>query len=214
LYSPFNLAHLFIIQQRQRTTLQLLQRQGISSLAGRRILELGCGRGGVLLEYLGYDANAASLVGIDLLPDRLLDGRTRLPGLSFTCADGQRLPFSSGQFDLVLQYTAFSSILDPQVRASMAAEILRVLQKPDGLIVWYDFWLNPRNPQTKGIRLAEIHRLFPTCVIDWRRITLAPPLVRRLVNVSWTLCSLLETAKIFNSHYLAVIRPFSENDTQ
>jgi ubiquinone/menaquinone biosynthesis C-methylase UbiE len=206
LYSSFNPAHLFAIQQRQRATLRLLRQQGITSLRGKRILEVGCGSGGVLLEFLGYGAEADALVGIDLLPDRLSDGKRRLPGLNFACADGQRLPFPAGQFDLVLQYTAFSSVLDAQIKANMAAEMLRVL-RPDGCILWYDFWLNPTNPQTKGIRGSEIRRLFPDCAFAFRRVTLAPPIARRLVPVSWIGGLLLEKLSILNTHFLAIIRP-------
>ena len=54
IYSPFNTAHLFMTQQRQRVTLKTLRRFGFYPLDQRRILEVGCGRGGVLLEYLSY----------------------------------------------------------------------------------------------------------------------------------------------------------------
>jgi hypothetical protein len=60
------------------------------------------------------------------------------------------------------------------------------------MILWYDFWLNPSNLQTKGFRPAEIKRLFPTCRFEFQRLTLAPPLARRLVPFSWLLAALLE----------------------
>ena len=75
------------------------------------------------------------------------------------------------------------------------------------MILSYDFWLNPTNPQTRGIRPAEIKQLFPNCHYEFHRITLAPPLARRLAPVSWGLCLFLESLKIFNTHYLVAIRP-------
>jgi hypothetical protein len=107
----------------------------------------------------------------------------------------------------LLQYTVFSSILDDSVKANLAREMLRVLRKPNGMIVWYDYWLNPTNPHAKGIRPSEINKLFPNCNISLTRITLAPPIVRRLAGISWLACAILESLKIFNSHYLAAIRP-------
>jgi hypothetical protein len=74
------------------------------------------------------------------------------------------------------------------------------------LIVWYDFWLNPSNRQTRGIRPAEIRHLFPGCTFDFRKITLAPPLARRVVPLSWLAAYLLEKLSVFNSHYLVGIR--------
>lgn len=203
IYSFFNPSYLFALQQRQRDTLRLLRQAGWSNFTNQRVLEVGCGRGGVLIEYLYY--GAASLSGIDLLADRVIEAKQRLPQAVLSCADGQKLPFAPDCFDLVMQYTAFSSVLDDNVKANMGREMLRVL-RPNGLILWYDFWLNPTNPQTRGIRPAEVRRLFPNCEYTFRRVTLAPPIARRLVRVSWMACALLEKLRLFNTHYLAVIR--------
>lgn len=127
IYSLFNPAHLFMTQQRQRVTLKTLRRLGFYPLDQRSILEVGCGRGGVLLEYLSYGATPARIHGIDLLGDRVAEARARMPSLSLSCADGQHLPYPAGVFDLVLQYTAFSSLLDDGIKANVAREMLRVL---------------------------------------------------------------------------------------
>jgi len=105
-----------------------------------------------------------------------------------------------------MQFTAFSSILDDTVKANLAMEKLRVL-KPGGMILSYDFWLNPTNPQTRGIRPAEIKQLFSNCYYEFHKITLAPPIARRVVLLSWILAYGLEWLTIFNSHYLVAIRP-------
>jgi SAM-dependent methyltransferase len=174
---------------------------------------VGCGGGGVLAELLSFGAAPGDLFGVDLLRDRLSYAHGRLPGSHFYNADGQRLPFPSRSFDLALQFTALSSVLDPNIRQTICREMLRVLRspepvtgKPTGLVVWYDFWLNPTNPQTRGIRPEEIRQLFPGCRYEFRRITLAPPLTRRLAGVSWGLCLFLESLKFLNTHYLAIIQ--------
>jgi hypothetical protein len=77
--------------------------------------------------------------------------------------------------------------------------------RPGGMILWYDFWLNPGNPQTRGIRPAEIELLFPNCTFEFHKITLAPPVARRLVPVSWIMCVFLENLKVFNTYYLVTI---------
>ena len=204
-YSFFNRAYLFMLQQRQKEVLWALKRNGITDLSNLLILEMGCGGGGVLTEYLSFGASPENLLGVDLLFDRLLHAHHRLLGAGFSNADGQSLPYLSRTFDLILQYTAISSILDPEIRRNICAEMLRVL-KPGGMILSYDFWLNPTNPQTCAIRPAEIRRLFPGCRFEFHRITLAPPIARRLASLSWGLCLFLESLKIFNTHYLVVIR--------
>ncbi len=207
-YSLFNTRHLFMVQQRQRQILRLLKREGLMPLDQTRILEVGCGRGEKLLEALSFGAAPDRLYGMDLLPDRLRVAHTLLPHLALACADGQHLPYASGSFDLVMQYTVLSSVLDDTIRQHIAGEMRRVLRS-GGLILWYDFWLNPTNPQTRGIRKDEVRRLFPGCHCRFHRITLAPPVARRMAPASWLLAATLEKFRLLNTHYLAAIRPLT-----
>jgi ubiquinone/menaquinone biosynthesis C-methylase UbiE len=204
-YSYFNPSHLFMLQSRQRAVLQVLSKHNHAPLDNLSIIEIGCGGGGVLTEYLTWGASPTCLHGVDLLLDRLQHAHTIMQSVSLSCANGEYLPYQTASFDLALQYTAFSSILDDQVKKHLADEMLRVL-KPGGMILWYDFWLNPTNRQTKGIRPVEIMQLFPNCRYDFQKITLAPPIARRIVPFSWGIAHFFESLKIFNTHYLAVIR--------
>jgi SAM-dependent methyltransferase len=205
-YSVFNPSYLYTWQQRQRDTLNLLTRFGIHTLHDKHVLEVGCGSGGVLLEYLGYGIQPKQAVGVDLMPQLVSRAKQRLPQLHFACVDGQYLPFAAHTFNIVLQYTMFSSILEASVKEKIAREMLRVL-KTDGILLWYDFWWNPINRQTRGIRLSEVRSLFPNCHLTARKVTLAPPITRRLVGFSWLLCALLEKVRLLNTHYLIALRP-------
>lgn len=209
LYSWFNPANLFSIHQRQRVTLKILKKYGFTDLSKCSLLEMGCGGGGVLTEYVEFGALPEKLFGVDLLFDRLLHAHHILPSSALANADGQFLPFPSRTFDLILQSTAISSILDSDIRRKICDDMLRAL-KGDGMILWYDFWLNPINRQTRGIRPAEIRSLFPDCRFEFHKITLAPPLARRLVPVSWGGALFLEALRIFNTHYLVAIFPKKE----
>jgi ubiquinone/menaquinone biosynthesis C-methylase UbiE len=206
LYSFSNESHLFMIQQRQRAILKCLRSNGFHSLTGKRILDVGCGNGSMFFEFLRLDLLPGNLHGVDLLLDRLESAHQVFPNLPLTNADGQDLPYASNSFDMTMQFTVFSSILDNAVRVNLAREMVRVL-KPGGLLLWYDFWINPTNHQTRGIRLAEICRLFPGCTYEVYKITLAPPITRRIVPIFWGLALFLESLKIFNTHYLVVIKP-------
>lgn len=205
-YSFFNKSYLYTVQQRQRYLLALLYKTGYCPLTDKKILEIGCGNGRVLLEFLQYGISPSNLHGIDLLPDRLYQAQEHIGDVAVFCADGQNLPFPTNTYDLILQFTAFSSILDDTIKKNMATDMLRVL-KPTGAILWYDFWLNPTNPHTKGIRQSEVKALFPQCNYTFRKITLAPPITRRLVPFSWTISFLIENLRVVNTHYLAVITP-------
>ena len=79
--------------------------------------------------------------------------------------------------------------------------------KPGGVVLWYDFrFNNPRNLEVRGIEAAEIRSLFPECSVDLKKVTLAPPLARRVVPISWTSAELLEKLPFLRTHYLGVIR--------
>ena len=205
-YSLASDAYLFAIQSRQRALLRLLRREGIWPLAGKDILEVGCGNGGVLLELLSYGADPHRLHGTDLLAERAATARERLPHLPISASSGMALPYPDQSFDVVLQFTVFSSILDRTICYTVAREILRVVRS-GGMILWYDFWINPLNKQTRGIRPSEIRGYFPGCDIVFDRLTLAPPLARRIVPVSWSAALFLEKIGLLNTHYLAIVRP-------
>ncbi len=205
IYAYTNPTHLFAMQQRERQLFRLLFNNHLHTLRETQILEIGCGSGGALLDFLQYDVAPQHLFGIDLLHNRLQVAHKQLPTSNFINADGQSLPFPCYHFDLLLQFTAFSSILDKDVKHNMAAEMLRVL-KPDGAILWYDFWWNPTNPQTAGIKPKEIKILFSNCVFRFQKITLAPPIARLIVPISWPFALILESLQIFNSHYIAIIK--------
>lgn len=199
-YSLDRPANRFLREGQERALARALEE--IGPLSGKRVLEVGCGSG----NWLEMLSGAGSLSGIDLDSGRAARAAARFPSADVRAGDASRLPWESGSFDVVLQSTVFSSILDPGMRRAVASEMLRVLA-PGGAILWYDFFVNnPSNPHVRGVRRREIEALFPGCRVDLRRATLAPPLARRIVPVSWTLAALLEALRVFDTHYLGVIR--------
>lgn len=206
-YSWFNQGNLFRVQQLERDILAILRSRDFKNLHDKRILEIGCGRGQWLREFIKWGASPDNLTGIDILPDRVVNAKQLCPqGVQIHCGNAVKLSFANASFDLVFQFTVFSSILDMTVKEMLAREMLRVL-KDGGLILWYDFFCNnPSNSDVRGIRKHEIAHLFPNCRIDLHRVSLLPPLARLLVPHSWLGCYALERVRIFNTHYLGVIR--------
>lgn len=199
-YSLDQPANRFLRQGQERALGKALEE--IGPLAGKRVLEVGCGSG----NWLEMLKGAASLSGIDLDPGRAARAAARFPNADIRSGDASRLPWESGSFDVVLQSTVFSSILDSGMRRAVASEMLRVLA-PGGAILWYDFFVNnPSNPHVRGVRRREIEALFPGCRVALRRATLAPPLARRIVPISWNLAALLESLRVLDTHWFGMIR--------
>jgi ubiquinone/menaquinone biosynthesis C-methylase UbiE len=181
-YSYFNKGNLFIIHQREKALLDILNKFSYSDLTNKKILDVGCGTGGTLRRFIDYGAKPENLYGIDLLKDRIESAKQLHPKINFTCGDASNLPYPDKYFDIVLQFTVFTSIYDIKLKKKIASEMLRVC-KEDGIIIWYDFHIdNPKNPDVKGVKKNEIHSLFPNCEIFLKRITLAPPSHENLLH--------------------------------
>lgn len=205
-YSAAEPAPMLMRQARERAVLRMLRSAGVLPLAERRVLEVGCGGGQWLVDFETWGVRRSNLFGIDLIRERADVARARLPGATIEHGDASSLPWPDASFDIVLQSTALSSILDDGMRIDVAREMARVLD-PAGVILWNDLRVNnPRNPHVRGISLSELRRLFPRFAIDARRITLLPPLARRLARRAPLLVELLEDTRILNTHLLAVLR--------
>ena len=202
-------SHVYIIQERVRMTMAMLRAHGLGNLAELRILDVGCGQGYWVRELIQWGADPGRVTGVDLLQERLDTAARLSPAATrWVLGSGADLPFPDGSFDLVLQSTVFSSVLEREVRDRIAREIGRVLA-PAGALLWYDFtWDNPGNPDVTGMPRGEIRRLFPGWAMDLRRVTLAPPIARRLpVFLYPLLYPVLSALRFLRTHYLGVLRP-------
>ncbi|MBS1800433.1 MAG: SDR family NAD(P)-dependent oxidoreductase [Acidobacteria bacterium] len=98
---------------------------GNASLKGKRVLDVGCGRGGtvaLMAEVLG-----AKSVGVDLSPEAVaFCRRTHKHGTKFVVGDSENLPFKNNTFDAVTNIE--SSHTYPNLRAFFG-EVSRVIRK-------------------------------------------------------------------------------------
>jgi SAM-dependent methyltransferase len=69
-------------------------------LRGKRVLEIGCGRGGLLAGLMR--SHACECVGIDLSEQMIAAARHDNPGPDYRVMRGDQLAFADGQFDFVI----------------------------------------------------------------------------------------------------------------
>ena len=207
LYSNDNRWYREVLRAREDALLSLLESAGLRDLNGLRILDLGCGKGGWLKDLIRWGADPALLFGVDLIQERLAEARCELPDeLCLALATGEALPHPDASFDMVIQATVFSSVLDQGRREAIAREILRVL-RPGGVLLWNDIrWNNPRNRRVQKVGRSEIEHLFPGCSLHLERVTVAPPLGRAVASLSVKFYRILERIPPVCSHYLGLIR--------
>lgn len=192
------------VQERQRAMLRLFVQQGLTDLPNLRVLEVGCGAGGNLLELLRLGFTPANLVGAELLPDRLAQARAVLPAaVTLHGGDASQLSIAPGSQHIVWQSTVFSSLLDDGFQQQLAAAMWHWVA-PGGGVLWYDFTVdNPRNRDVRGVPLARVRQLFPRAAITHRRVTLAPPLARPLCRLHPGLYPIANALPLLRTHLLA-----------
>jgi SAM-dependent methyltransferase len=131
-------------------------------LAGTRVLEVGCGRGGGG-SYLTRALTPASYVGLDLDTASIEFCRCRhpIPGLKFVRGDAENLPFPLEAFDAVINVE--SSHCYPYFDRFLA-EVARVL-RPGGMLLYADLRWRYECAQWEAMLGAA-----PRRVVSWREI--------------------------------------------
>jgi SAM-dependent methyltransferase len=204
-YAPLQPENLYAAQRRAWHWARLLRGRGQLDLVGARVLEVGCGTGAVLQQLTTMGASVGRLYGVELLTERCRAAAESVPGAAIVRCDGGHLPFVSDCMDLVVQSTAFSSILDAKLQERLAAEMLRVL-RPGGAILWCDLAIdNPANPDVRAVSARRLRELFPQAHIRAHRGILALPLLRRLRWGIPRVALLLESVPLLCGHLLACI---------
>lgn len=194
-----------ILAERRNLVRRLLDDQGWLPLGDRRLLDVGAGSGAELAWFRELGAADANLAGIDMLPERVEGARGRFPAIDFRVGNAEQLPYRNASFDILVAYTLFSSILDGAMARAVADEMTRVM-KPGGGLLWYDFrYDSPSNPNVRGVRASRVRELFPTLRGSFLRLTLLPPLARRLGPVTGFGYPALSALPFLRSHLLALL---------
>ena len=159
------------------------------------------------LAWLGeLGAAHSQLVGVDLLPDRVAAAKREHPDIEFHVGNAEHLEFPDASFDMVMAFTVFSSIFDESMARNIAAEIVRVM-RPGGALLWYDVrYDSVSNKNVHAVKATRLHSLFPTLHGELVKVTLLPPLARRLGPLTRLAYPVLTRVPPLRSHLLGLLR--------
>ena len=125
----------------------------VPALAGRRLLDVGCGAGTLLRRAGKYGAVVS---GLDADPELVTIAHRRLPDADIRVGDLERLPFERETFDIV---TGINSVPDAADPVAALAEARRVLH-PSGHVVVVT-WGRPECSDAAA-HLAAVEPLLPS----------------------------------------------------
>jgi SAM-dependent methyltransferase len=150
-------------------------------LSDLKIIEIGAGAGGNISFFKRIGIQPKNIFANELIPERVQALRAAHPDIHIIEGDATALDLSlMNQFDIVFQSTVFTSILDDSFKIKLAS-VMTELMKPGGLLLWYDFiYNNPSNKDVRGVGAEEVRLLFPELDFCFAKITLAPPIGRRV----------------------------------
>ncbi len=160
------------------------------------ILDVGCGNGGSVLNFLRLGCKPSSIYGIDRLGERIEEARGRFPNVNFSCGDASAMMYPDARFDIVFESTMFIQMTDQELASRVAKEMLRVL-KPQGYILLVDWrYSKPGNSEYLGLSKKRIKALFEcgsqTTICRTFRGALVPPVGRFLSKHAPSLYSLVQ----------------------
>jgi SAM-dependent methyltransferase len=153
-----------------------------------KILDVGCGTGSSLLQFLRFGFPPENLTGVDADAGRIEEARARFPNVAFRCESAESLGFADSTFDLVFESTLFMMLTSETVAQRVASEMLRVT-RPRGHVMLVDWrYAEPRSTDHRAVSSKRIRSLFEvgsaTDVVARERGALVPPLGRLLSRLA------------------------------
>ncbi len=166
-----------------RANISALRKLGLNR-ATARVLDVGCGNGASLLQFIRMGFDPARLTGIDTNGERIDQAKRLLPGVTFRIESAERLPFADETFDLVFESTMLGTLDSRALLDNIAQEMLRVTRR-GGYLMLADWRYSRRGSGVKtAMSRSTIAELFSvdrlTTVVARESGALVPPLGRRL----------------------------------
>jgi SAM-dependent methyltransferase len=205
LYCPLRPSNVLSFVEKYRHFCRVLNDHFGPHSAEKRYLEIGCGTGNNLLLLSTLGVPAEQLEGNDIFAPYMAVARKRFPdAVTLREGDFLDLDYADESYDCIVLSTVLSSILDPDFRARVVTKAHQLL-RPGGIVLLYDFiFNNPWNRDVRAVSASSLKRIRPWRRTCFKRVTLCPPLARRL-DAFPRLIRMLSALKLLNTHLVGVL---------
>ena len=149
-----------------------------------RILDVGCGSGAGLIQFLRLGFQQKLMSGVDISEDRIAEAKTVMPLADLRCESADAMSYADGAFHLVFESTMFVLLPSEDTARGIAREMIRVT-RPGGYLMLIDWrYGKPGSDVYKAMSSRRIAELFDvggaTRVVCRERGALVPPVGRFL----------------------------------
>lgn len=183
--------NVYSIPWRIAEVLDVLRRySGLDSLDSMRVVDAGCGFGGISL-FLATDASASEVIGLDINVESLaaLSNVCRDQGISNVrplCADLTETPLTSDSVDLALLYDSF--VYRSMDVSSTLLEYWRVLRPGGRLVIkvangWSPLYLALAVPGVRLLAGRTLNRLADSADRSFHAQNMRIPSARMMTNL-------------------------------
>ncbi len=196
--NPISIVHSQILDRQVIQAINLLNIE----LVDQKILDVGSGYGRLLRFWTELGADPSNLFGIDLTLYRLQHAKKLLNGAGYACSSAGELPFEANSFDILSEFSVFSSIFDHALRKKAAEEMVRVL-RPRGWLIWYDV-SNGKGGNPQPIGRKDVMALFPDLELEYNCPIFSRELTR-IIKINVDLAFLWERLPFFPKNGLIMV---------
>lgn len=135
----------------------------LKNLSEIKLLDVGCGSGGMIEYFVSKGFLPANCYGVDLSASRISAAQQLLPNVNFICGDALNQQFTSFQFDFITSFDLYSHI----TREDQIIEGLKNVNKSlakNGVFLWYDIYSKdhfnaPQNVDSWGFNKQQMIQL-------------------------------------------------------
>jgi len=98
-----------------------------------KILDVGCGKGGSVINLIRLGFSPHNLYGIDVLKDSIAEAKIKFPNINWLHGDAGQIRFEDNFFDCVMESTMFLQMTDDGLSGKIAKEMIRVTKRGGGI---------------------------------------------------------------------------------
>ena len=125
----FNVLHHFLLHYKKENR----------ALSGMKLMDVGCGSGGMIEYFISQGFSKNNVTGIDLSKTRILKAQNQFPEVNFIVGDVITFSLDNNKYELITTFDLFSHLSTKEQIVNGLVNIRKHLAN-DGILLWYDIY--------------------------------------------------------------------------